>query len=115
MKKIVIASLSVVAASSAFAAGGALTGGQANAVAAGTGGCDLLQTAVTINVSTANVGYYDCNTSSSSIGVAVGNTSGKNKVFSAGSSGGGITETTLSAAPTTSDAQTAAQGKSASS
>lgn len=111
MKKIVIASLSAAVAGPVFAGGSWAAG--ANSVT--TANCTLLSTAATVNLSTGNVGYYDCNSSSASIGVAVAATAGKNKVYSAGSAGGGITETTLSAAPTSSNAQTQAQAKAASS
>jgi opacity protein-like surface antigen len=117
MKKIILASALAAVAITAHSAG-SLTAGS-NSVAAntsgGTGNCELLSANVTITLSTSNIGYYDCNSTSASIGLGIGNTSGKNKVYSLGSAGGAITETTLSAVPTTTNAQTQAQTKSASS
>lgn len=80
--------------------------------------CTLLNTgaSVKITLSTGNVGAYDCNTTSASIGVAVASKTGKNKVFSVGSAGGSITENPLGAAPTSgSDLTTYAEARSASS
>ena len=117
MKKIILASALAAAAITAHSAGSLAAG--SNAVVAntsgGAGNCELLSANVTITLSTSNIGYYDCNSTSASIGLAVGNTSGKNKVYSLGSAGGAITETTLSSAPTTSDMSTQATAKSASS
>ena len=117
MKKIILASALAAAAITAHSAG--TLGAGSNAVTADTAGgagkCELLSANVTVTLSTANVGYYDCNSTSASIGLAVGNTSAKNKVYSLGSAGGAITETTLSSAPTTSSVQSYAETKSASS
>ena len=114
MKKIILASALAAAAITAHSAG-SLTAGSNTVTTTAATGCELITASVTITLSTSNIGYYDCNSSAASIGLAVGNTSGKNKVYSLGSAGGAITETTLSAAPTTSNAQTQAQAKSASS
>ena len=117
MKKIILASALAAAALTAHSAG--TLGAGANSVGAntsgGAGNCELLSSAVSVTLSTSNVGYYDCNSTSASIGLAVGNTSGKNKVYSLGSAGGRIDEATLSAAPTTSSVQTYAETKAASS
>lgn len=117
MKKILLAtSLAALAAGPALAQTAFTTGPGVSTVTGGTGGnCPLLQATVTVNLSNGNIGAYDCNTNTASIGVGVASTTGKNKVYSLGSAGGGMTETTLSAAPTTSDAGTAATTKSASS
>lgn len=63
---------------------------------------------VKITLSKGNIGSYMCDTLSANIGLAIGNTSGKNKIFSIGSSGGSVTETPTRAAPTTLDTQNAA-------
>ena len=67
---------------------GALAAGP-NAIS--TTDCTLLASAVSITLSTGNIGAYNCNTTSSAIGMAVASTSGKNKVFSVSSEGGAIT------------------------
>lgn len=115
MKKILIASLIVFAATPAFAAKvknltSSTTASSQTAVS--TTECTLLQEGVTINSSIANIGTVDCDTTTANIGVAVANTSGKNKVFSAGSAGGGITTDQLDAVPTTGDTDTAAAARS---
>lgn len=118
MKKILIASLILAAATPAFAAKvkNLTTSNTASSqTAVSTTECTLLSSDVKINSSVANIGTVDCDTTSASIGVAVANTSGKNKVFSAGSAGGGITTTDLTATPTTGDTDTAAAARSASS
>jgi hypothetical protein len=74
--------------------------------------CSLLQEGVTINSSIANIGTVDCDTTTANIGVAVANISGKNKVFSAGSVGGGVTADDLTAVPTQTDTNTAAAARS---
>ncbi len=115
MKKIILASALAAAAVTAHSAGTLGAGANPVGTSTGAGNCELLSSAVTVTLSTANVGYYDCNSTSASIGIAVGNSSGKNKVYSLGSAGGAITETTLSSAPTTSSVQSYATDKSASS
>lgn len=113
MKKIILASALVASAGMTYAAGGALSAGS-NSVT--TSNCALLSGDVKITLSTGNVGYYDCNTTSSSIGLAVSNSSGKNKVYSLGSAGGKIEETTTASAITSgAGLQTYAEAKSASS
>lgn len=116
MKKILIASLLIAAGSSAFAAttNKVLAAG-ANSVA--TADCPLLSAAVTVTLSTGNIGNVSCDDATANIGVAVGNTSGKGKIFSLGSSGGAVTvfDTTGGVAPTAAQVKTQADAKSASS
>ncbi len=109
MKKILFASSLLALAGAVPSMASAATGGfAAGANAVDTTACALLSAPVSITLSTGNIGGYDCNTSAANIGVAVGSTSGKNKIFSIGSSGGALTTTTTSAAPGSSDAVTAA-------
>lgn len=72
--------------------------------------CPLLTSdaSVKITLSTGNIGSYMCDTSSVNIGVAVGNTSGKNKIFSIGSAGGSVSAISTRAAPTNADTQNVA-------
>jgi hypothetical protein len=115
MKKILFASSLLAASGIAAAAGAAIS---ATAVTGGaSGACPVLtaDASVKITLSSGNVGYYDCNTTTASIGVAVASTTGKNKVFSVGSAGGSVTTTTTSSAPTTTDCAGAATSASASS
>lgn len=123
MKKILIASLLSIAASSSFAAAVPFETSptESRQTQIDTTECTLLQEAVTINTSAANLGAVDCNTTTANIGVAVANTSGKNKIFSASSAGGGVGVNDLGAStvPTQSlvntDAETAAATTGASS
>ncbi len=113
MKKIILVSSLVAVSGMVNAAGGNLTGGGNDVT---TSNCALLSAAVKVTLSTANVGAYDCNTTSSSIGLAVSNSSGKLKAYSIGSAGGAITTTDLTAAATSGAALTTyATTKSASS
>ena len=109
MKKILIASLMVAMGSAAYAANEdtALVAG-ANPIA--VAGCSLLQNAVSINISAANIGNVDCDTTTANIGVAVANTSGKGKIFSIGSNGGALI-TTDSAAPVPTAAETVTESQ----
>jgi hypothetical protein len=75
----------------------------------------MLTADVKITLSTANIGNVSCDDATASLGVAVANTSGKNKVYSVGSAGGGLTETTTTATPSASDLSGAADARSASS
>ena len=111
MKKILFASSLLALAAST--AGAATMGSGANAVT--TAACTLLSSAVSITLSTGNVGGYFCNTSTANIGVGVASSAGKNKVFSIGSSGGALTTTTTAAAPAATDAEAAASTSAASS
>ena len=76
-------------------------GGAANASTITSGAditstdCALLASTVKITMSTGNVGSYDCSATTANIGVAIGNTSGKFKVFSIGSNGGSLTTDTF--------------------
>jgi hypothetical protein len=118
MKKILIASLMCIASGSSFAAGKALAEGATTTV--NNTECTLLNAdaatnPVKITLSTANLGYVDCNATTGSIGVAVANTKGKNKVYSIGSAGGAPIATDTAAAPASGNVQTAAEARSASS
>ena len=117
MKKILLASslaaLSSLPAGHALAASQFSTGPAVTAIASSA--CTLLANDVNVNLSNGNIGSYDCNTTTASIGVAVASTTGKNNVYSLGSAGGGIGITTLSSAPTTGDTDTQATSKAASS
>ncbi len=113
MKKILFAtSLMAVVGTSAAATGGTLNSG-ANDVS--TSACTLLASAVKITLSNGNVGGYDCSATSANIGVAVASTTGKNKIFSIGSSGGALSTTTTASAPDAAGCQTQAEAVSASS
>jgi len=91
MKKILIASLIALAASPAFADKELQTSATTSMqTPVSTTDCALLQEPVTINTSASNIGDVVCDATTANIGVSVANTSGKNKVFSAGSAGGGI-------------------------
>ena len=110
MKKILFATslLAVTAAADA-----ATMGSGANAISSAA--CTLLSSAVSITLSTGNVGGYFCNTSTANIGVGVASSAGKNKVFSIGSSGGALVTTTTAAAPAATDAEAAASTSAATS
>ena len=112
MKKIIFASSLLAISGVAAAAGTAIS-----TAAITSGGCSLLSAdaSVKITLSTGNIGAYDCNTTTASIGVAVGSTTGKNKVFAVGSAGGAITTTTTAAAPAAGDVASAAEAPAASS
>jgi replication-associated recombination protein RarA len=116
MKKFLIVSLIAFAATPAFAAKvknfvSSTTASSQTDVS--TTECTLLQSAVKINTSVANIGTVDCDTTTANIGVSVANTSGKNNVYSAGSAGGGISTTsTGTTVPATSDTDAAAAAKS---
>ena len=114
MKKILIASMLLALGGSAFAAttNKALVEG-ANAIA--TTDCTLLSAAVTATLSKGNIGNVSCNDVTANMGVAIGNTSGKGKIFSIGSSGGVVTTTDTAGAiaPTATDMVTQANAKSA--
>ena len=114
MKKILIATMLLAVAGSSFAAttNKALVEG-ANAIA--TTDCPLLSAAVTATLSKGNIGNVSCNDVTANMGVAVGNTSGKGKIFSIGSSGGVVTTTDTAGAiaPTATDMTTQADAKSA--
>ena len=117
MKKIYIASLTLLAGASlnAHAVSGTFASGL-NSVASSA--CTLLSTGVNVNISAANLGNYDCNTTSGTIGVAVANTTGKFHVYSLGSNGGSLaTDATgaITAAPTLSNTTSAATAAAASS
>lgn len=119
MKKVLIASLLVALSGSVFAAssGKALVAG-ANTVTSGAGSnCELLSADVTVTLSTGNIGQVSCDDTTANIGVAVGNTSGKGKIFSIGSSGGAVTTTNTAGgvAPTTTDMSSQATARAASS
>ena len=110
MKKILIASLMLVAANTAFAAktniplAAGITAVTTGACAAATG--SLMQQNVNINLSAANIGNVSCDSTTSTIGVAVSNTSGKFNVYAASSAGGGVHATAtspLAAAPVAGD------------
>jgi hypothetical protein len=96
-------------------------GGSANAAAITSGAdidstaCPLLASSVKIVMSTGNIGAFACNTTTANIGVAMGNTSGKFKVFSVGSNGGALETATYSATVTTANAQTEADARGAAS
>ena len=112
MKKILIACSLLVGVSAANAvapSGGSLVAG-ANAVS--TTDCALLASAVSITLSTGNVGAYQCSASTANIGLAVASTTGKNKIFSVGSSGGAITTTETRASPSLSELDSAASTSS---
>ena len=116
MKKILFATSLLAAAGMAHAAAygaNAVTSGTAITVA----DCGLLNTdaSVKITLSTGNVAAYDCNSSTANIGVAVGNQTGKNKVFAIGSNGGSVTTYTTSSAPQAGDVSSAASTMAASS
>ena len=110
MKKILFAT-SLLAVTGAVSAATLASG--ANSVA--TTGCSLLASAVSITLSNGNVGGYICNSTTANIGVGVASTTGKNKVFSIGSSGGALVTTTTAAAPVATDAEAAASTSAASS
>ena len=94
MKKILFAtSLLAVAATS----DAGTMGSGANAVTSAA--CTLLASDVSITLSTGNVGGYTCDTVTADIGIAVGSTAGKNKIFSIGSSGGALVTHTTNVAP----------------
>ena len=109
MKRLLLGSILIAlgSASSAIAAVGASDFG---ATAIAQAECPLLTSDanVKITLSTGNIGSYMCDTSSVNIGVAVGNTSGKNKIFTIGSSGGSVSSASTRAAPTNADTQNAA-------
>jgi hypothetical protein len=121
MKKIILASTLIATGiamhSVAYANGGSLAGATANSVGTGTGNnnCELLNAAIKVSLSQGNLGYYDCNTTTASVGVAVASTTGRNMVYSLGSAGGAITTATTSSAPSTTNCQTAATTSSATS
>ena len=72
--------------------------------------CALLTSDASVNItlSKGNIGSYMCDSTSANIGIAIGNTSGKNKVFSLGTTGGSITETATRSAPTNLDTSSVA-------
>ncbi|HEY6896836.1 MAG TPA: hypothetical protein VI279_06210 [Rhodocyclaceae bacterium] len=111
MKKIVIASLSAAVAGSAFAGNDFTAGPATSTITYGASNsnttCVLLnQTdSVRVNLSTGNIGAFDCNATSVSIGVGVANTTGKNKIYSASSSGGGVSEASQASTPAISDVE----------
>lgn len=118
MKKILIASLLIAAGSSAFAATtnkvlGAATSPYGGSTQITSGDCPLLSATVTVVLSTGNIGNVSCNDTTANIGVAVGNMSGKGKIYSIGSSGGAVT--TTDAVPSAAGVATQADAKSASS
>ena len=117
MKKILIASLSAVLAGPVFAAGGNFTaGGTTGAATTVTTNCALLSTdGARVNLSAANLGSYDCNTGTASIGVSIANTSGKFYIYSMSSAGGAVVTTTSAQAPTTTQTESQAVLRSASS
>ncbi|MBL0075834.1 MAG: hypothetical protein IPP41_07830 [Rhodocyclaceae bacterium] len=106
-----------------FAASLLAVGGMAHAAAADitsgaditTGSCTLLASPVKIVMSTGNIGSYDCVATTANIGVAIGNTSGKFKVFSIGSNGGALTTDTYASTVTTTQTQSAATARGSSS
>ena len=114
MKKIIlataaIASIGSMVSGTAAAAAVSLTPGGVTSVTSGSSGtCPLLAENITVKISTSNIGAFECNTTSANIGVAVASTVGKNKVYSLGSAGGKITETTTSTTPVQNDVNTAA-------
>ena len=116
MKKILIASLSAALAGPVFA-GNFTAGGTTGAATTLTSTqCTLLSTdGARVNLSAGNLGSYDCNATSASIGVAIANTTGKFNIYSMSSAGGGVTTTTNGSAPTTSETDTQAAARSASS
>jgi len=107
----------ILFATSLLAVAGAVNAGTLNSGAnpVTTSDCTLLSAAVSITLSNGNVGGYICNGTTANIGVGVGSTTGKNKVFSIGSSGGALVTTTLAAAPVATDAEAAASTSAASS
>lgn len=109
MKKVLIAA-------SLLAVGGAAS---AAAITSGsdipTSSCALLASPVKIVMSTGNIGSYDCNTTTANIGVAMGNTSGKFKVFSVGSNGGALSTDNYTQTVTTTETDARAAERSASS
>ena len=115
MKKVLIASLCLAFGSTAFAAttNKALAAGS-NTVDKATS-CPLLSEDVKVTLSTGNIGNVSCDSTTANIGVAVGNTSGKGKIYSVGSNGGKITETatTGGAAPDATAVGTQADARSA--
>lgn len=110
MKKIIVAGLLSTLGSISFAASTPVplvAGPNTVSIAA----CTLLSEPVTVTLSKANLGNVNCNDTTAAIGVAVANTSGKFKVFSLGSGGGQLTETTTTVAPVASDVASAASLK----
>ena len=115
MKKMLITVFLSLMAVAASAAAVALSAGP-NSVTTTT--CSLLIDDVKVILSVGNVGAYECNASTANIGVAVGSTSsGSNKIFSLSSAAGSQIEvnTSASAAVLTTDVQTHAVTKAASS
>ena len=119
MKKILIASLMLVAANAAFAAkanvalAAGITPVTVAVCAAATG--SLLQADVKVNLSAANIGNVSCDSTTATIGIAVASTTGKFNVYGASSAGGGVAVSAgspLAQAPVASDLVTAADAES---
>ena len=119
MKKILLASLLLVAGASAQAANqtvplpGNATASSSTTVPAAT--CTLLASDTPVNISANNVGSVDCDTGTANIGVAIGNNGGKGVIYTAGSVGGGVTATPGQTLPFTTGGvpQTQARAQSA--
>ena len=121
MKKIVIASLATAAmAGAAGSASAAVTDFTAGAgtTTITNANCGLFAAGTTakVNLSASNIGSFDCNTTSGSVGVAITNTNGKFVIYSISSAGGALASSTYTAAQTsTTNTQTLATSAGSSS
>ncbi len=122
MKKILIASLMLVAANAAFATttGKDLAAGSNMVTMADCAAVSgsMLQQNVPLNLSAGNIGRVSCDDATANLGVAVANVNGKNNIYTASSAGGSVAPSTspaspLTTTPTQANVTTAADASSA--
>ena len=115
MKKLLLASLLLVAGMSAQAANTSTPFLVSTTASSVSVTCTLLTAATQVNYSAGNVGSVDCDDVATNIGVAFGNNNGKGVLYSAGSIGGGVNATTGATMPfsATGNTQTSARVQSA--